>query len=433
MKISALPIFLGLLSNALAEKEATGLVVSYAPGMVRTAVSVYNRFEDGSLEGPTETLSAGDGNTVSPVSSDKILTVGTTVFAVNRDANEVWAYDLSGESQLIDTADSGGLIPCSLAYSDGILYVLNGAWNEVGASVPGKPTIVFGEGTPTITAFSVVDGKLMPLPERTRVLDGYTDLGGAQIGVTPDGRWLLVAIQGALKSQPVFPLTPGMGSLLVYSLANGMLAEERILAVSGINWFTAFQTAEFFGQTYVYLESLIDGTVAPYRVEDDGSVTSLGPAVLGAAQGSDAFLSYLGRSGRYLYGTNFGISTITSWLINTTDGSLSLLEEVDGGSLALFNTTNFTGLVDVTTSDGVLYAVESVDYEIQQYMIEDDGQITFSGRTSGGAAASGLAVLALPTDATPAPTSSPTSSASAVSPHKVVAATILAIVGGLLL
>eukprot|EP00957_Ditylum_brightwellii_P030814 2334605-Ditylum_brightwellii.AAC.1 len=89
--------------------------------------------------------------------------------------------------------------------------------------------------------------------------------------------------------------------------------------------------AEFNNQTFIYVESLNDASVAPYRLETNGTLTSVGPAVVGPSEGAAAALLRLYRVRNYLYGTNFGTSTISSWKINKTDGSVSLLEKVASG------------------------------------------------------------------------------------------------------
>jgi len=467
MKFCALPIFLGLLSNVLvncideSQTDATGLVLSYSPGISSTAVSIYERFKDRPLEGPSVILPAGPVATTAPISTDRLLSVGTTVFAANRFQNTIWMYDLSGEPRLLDTVGSGGLTPCSFAYSKNILYVLNCAWNFSGN---------VGTGIPSVTAFSVVPedkeilkplpkytredkqedkGILEPLPEYTRALDAYESLGGTQIEVTPDGKFLLVAIQG----QPSVGAT-NQGALLTFSLDGGIPSDEPTEVLSGINWFAAFEMAEFNGQTFIYVESLNDASVAPYRLETNGSLTPVGPAVVGPPQGADAALCWLYRVRNYLYGTNFGTSTITSWKINETDGSVSLLEEAAGGAnghrtFVKDPATNITisGLLDMVASEGILYVLEPSDnapvflgilvpMDISSFVIEDDGSLTFSSKTNTHEANSGLAVI----DLTPAPTNMPTpaptpasSSASAASPLNMMATIILAIVGGLLL
>jgi len=423
MKISALPIFLGLLSNALvnsieeSQTNNTGLVLTYFRFFSWTYVSVYQRFKDRPLEGKGNFLNVGKGpsETTSPISTDSLLSVDTTVFAAKREKNTIWMYDLAVGTQVLDAVESGGLTPCSLAYSKKILYVLNCAWNPTGDK---------GEGNPSVTAFSIVPedkeilkrllkedkqenkGILKPLPDHTRVLDAYANFGGSQIGVTPDGKFLLVAIQG----QPTFNAT-NQGALLTFSLDGGIPSDEPTDVLSGINWFTAFEMAEFNNQTFIYVESLNDASVAPYRLETNGTLAFVGPAVVGPSEGAAAALLRLYRVRNYLYGTNFGTSTISSWKINETDGSVSLLEKVAGGKKGYRTKrtdaegTTTAGLLDMIASDGILYVLEPSDTsdnifslynEISSFVIEDDGSLTFSSKTKTNQAGTGLALIDAP-------------------------------------
>src|SRR5262249_61399834 len=77
---------------------------------------------------------------------------------------------------LTDKASSGGIYPVSIAYRDGLVYVIN---------LGGAPTLEGSPGIPTMTGFFLDEkGKLDPIPGSTRVIGGVGcgPLGG---GVSP--------------------------------------------------------------------------------------------------------------------------------------------------------------------------------------------------------------------------------------------------------
>ena len=111
---------------------------------------------------------------------------GRFLFAVNAGSNEVSSFNvLPGGLSLADKVSSGGSYPVSLAYSEGLLYVLNAA----------------GDGS--ISGFKVMDdGHLKALKGSTRSLHAATPANGAQpmilespaeVVFNPDGRFLLFA------------------------------------------------------------------------------------------------------------------------------------------------------------------------------------------------------------------------------------------------
>src|SRR5947199_200807 len=77
-----------------------------------------------------------------------------SVMAVKRDGLE-----------LVSKGSSGGIYPVSIAYHDGLVYVIN---------LGGAPTLDDSPGIPTMTGFRLdEDGKLDPIPGSTRIIGPF--------------------------------------------------------------------------------------------------------------------------------------------------------------------------------------------------------------------------------------------------------------------
>mmetsp|Transcript_23742 Transcript_23742/g.35432 ORF Transcript_23742/g.35432 Transcript_23742/m.35432 type:complete len:391 (-) Transcript_23742:242-1414(-) len=380
MKLSFLPIFISLLSGALVRStdedslsltDATSAIFSYFDSGSGTDLSMYLRFDDGLLEGPRGFFPIGGGSILgfsgSPISK-LILSEGTRLFVRDpfENANTVSMYDTNPYGALLlDTADSGGNFPCSLASSGDVIYVLNCAFNDDGTAD--------GAGAPSVTAFRV-EGRLKKnlrrLPNFSRALTEYENQGGSQIGITPNGKFLIVAILG--KS------SPEAGALVVFSLNSfGQPSKEPVYVLDSLNQPVAFEFAVYNGKTFVYAVTQGDATMLAYRVEENGSLSFVSSAV-GSPDGPGAGLCWVARYGNYLYGTNAPLSSVSSWVIDPSDGSASLLE-VDAA------TEGLKAPVDVLASDSILYVVNRVGGTITQFEIADDGSLNYLIETGVGA------------------------------------------------
>src|SRR5262249_24953794 len=127
---------------------------------------------------------------------------GRFVYVVNPGSNDLSAFQISGTNvQLTDRVPSGGTLPVSVAEWNGTIYVLN----RSGTSGPDSGL--------RIQDFRVSkSGTLRSIPGSQMSLRATTT-NAAQIGISPDGLWIVVTERG-IDQIDVIPLseaahTPG--------------------------------------------------------------------------------------------------------------------------------------------------------------------------------------------------------------------------------
>uniref|UniRef100_A0A7S4QD41 Uncharacterized protein n=1 Tax=Ditylum brightwellii TaxID=49249 RepID=A0A7S4QD41_9STRA len=389
MKIFSAPLLLSLLTGSFVDgagknpDNAVGALISMSNGYLTPDVFnpnelvplflenyrpndlvMYHRFEDGTYSIQGKFPTGGDGFGPAVV-TNSIISVGSNVFVCNMLSNTVTMFEINRFGAVrLDTVTSGGSTPSSLAYRDGILYVFNAAYD-----VPSNA--IFAKGTPSITAFEVHDGSMTPIPKFTRTLTDWTDEGGAEIEITPDGRFLLAGIAGiADETFETFN-----SALLVYRLndAGRPSAEPVEVLQEGLDYFSAAVIDEYEGKTFLYAANLIGGTVSSYRLRNGGQIVPITPPVQGPSIGSDAAVCWVERYGNYLYTSNFSDNTITSFLIDRSTGSVTLLEEIAFDVSAV---SGAFGALDILIVDNYLYYVDGQATALIGFEIGDDGSLT---------------------------------------------------------
>ena len=186
---------------------------------------MYHRHRDGTLSlvpgSPFLTGGQGSGATYlppDPLGSQSPLIVDKKnkfLFTVNSGSNEVSVFKIHRQGlRLVDTISSGGVFPISLATQKNILYVLNGAGVtnftafKIGKSGHLKPIRTY-DLVPPLNEFPL-------LPEGQPAITAIP----SQIGITPNGRQLIIIRKEGIDT-PVFnPFAPliGPGHIDVYAL-----------------------------------------------------------------------------------------------------------------------------------------------------------------------------------------------------------------------
>ena len=236
---------------------------------------------------------------------------------------------------------SGGSHPTSVAVHGGLAYVLN-------------------NGSPGIAGFSL--DSLEPVAGSQRML--AADADPAQIAFSPDGRMLVVTERGT-NSISTFAVGEDGEAEGPQTIASSGATPVRLRLRRGSLVVTEAFGGEV-GKAAASSYSLGGGRLEPVSA----SVADTRSEVCWAA---------VTRDGRFVYVTNFGDGTISSYRVGP-DGSLELLEAVAGS-------TNLGGKGvrdEAITGDGrFLYALDADAHRIYGWSVGEDGSLAPVGDADG--------------------------------------------------
>ena len=312
-------------------------------------VVAFRRADDGTLSA-LGTYATGGRGTGEPhlASQSSIVVSGDRLLVVNAGSNDVSLFAIASDGlSLLDRVDSGGSMPTSIAVRDSRVYVLNAG------------------GDANATGFTLESDRLEPLGD-TRALPGADP---AQIGFTPDGSALIVTDRA---TNAVLEL-PVAGGGVVRHPSPGATPYGFDFTRDG----TLVVTEAFGGAIGAAAASSYDSGLSPVSK----SVANTRSEVCWAAVTKD---------GRYVFVTNFGDGTISSYAV-AGDGSLKLVDAVAGST-----TPGTKGVRDeAVSSDGrFLFALDADARKVFSFAVRDDGRLDPLGDVDGlPATAAGLAAV----------------------------------------
>lgn len=219
------------------------------------------------------------------------------MYAVNPGSNSISVFHINRWGiSLVETVDSGGVTPVSLAQHDDLLYVVNA-------------------GSDSIAGFSVDNGGLTPLADSVRSLSG-SGTAPAQISFSPWGDMLVVTEKNT-------------NLIATFSLNEDGVAESTVFNSSVVA--TPFGFG-FDRYGHLLVTEAAGGApdvsaVSSYDIEDDGTLTVLDGGV----------------------GTN---ETAACWLVTSRSGNTAFVTNTGSGTISAFK-VNRRGNLRLTTSDGV--------------------------------------------------------------------------------
>jgi 6-phosphogluconolactonase (cycloisomerase 2 family) len=321
------------------------------------AVAVFTRSADGTLTaaGTYVTGGLGTGASLGSQGAVALSDDGRWLFAVNAGSNEVSAFAVRRDGlTLLDKVSSGGVLPISLTYHDGLLYVLNAG------------------GSGNITGFKVREkGQLRPIADSTRNLSN-TGVGAApgpaQVSFSPAGDLLVVTEKNT-------------NLIDTYAVGKHGAARGPIVHTSsgvtpfgfGFNRKGVLIVSEAFG-------GAPDGSaVSSYRVSDDEF--QVASASVATGQTAACWIA-VSKNGHYAYTTNAGSGSISAYGIGK-DGGLDLIDGRAGV------TGDNTGPADMAISrDGqYLYALNARTHNVAAFAMQANGTLisigTFEGLPAG--------------------------------------------------
>lgn len=301
---SALTLAGASVASTVAEGEgagpAAGAVYALTNSPAGNAVVAYRRADDGSLT-PAGTYATGGTGTGAGLGSQNAVIVSDDrrfLFAVNSGSNSISAFRIEpGGLELADTAESGGLMPTSVAYHRGQLYALN-------AGVPNS-----------VSGFRVDgDGDLTPIPGSSRPLSAPST-SPAQVGFSEDGATLVVTERASSQ-------------IVTYDVsAGGLLSAPVVHASAGP---TPFGFAVTRHDTLFVSEAGAGGGASSYRIGESGSLAAVSSNVMTGQRA--ACWAVVTKNGRYGYVTNAGTGNVSGFAI-AHHGAATLLSP-DGVSAA---------------------------------------------------------------------------------------------------
>src|SRR4051794_30965118 len=314
------------------------------------AIIAFRRTGDGRLAslGRCETGGRGTGEPHLPSQNSVVLSAdGRWLLVVDAGSDELSLFAVEpGGLRLSDRVGSGGRRPTSVAVRDGLVYVLN-------------------NGTPNVSGFTLVDGKLVALDDSTRPLSS-DDADPAQVSFNLDGRALVVTERGTdsissystdergrahgpatVKSSGQTPygfdFTPN-GSLIVTEAFGGAIgaAAASSYDVSGAGELTAVSASVGDSRSevcwaavtrdgrFAYVTNFGDGTISSYRIMADGRLRLHDPVVAATRHGEKGIRDEaISGDGRFLYAIDADAQRLFGWQV-LADGRLVPVGQFEG-------------------------------------------------------------------------------------------------------
>lgn len=335
---------------AFAAADAAGADVVYTStnAVAGNAIVAFRRGSAGTLVSagtfPTGGLGAGMG-----LGSQEAVIVSRNrqwLFTVNAGSDEVSVFRIESSGlTLTDKVSSGGDFPVSLAFSGGLLYVLNGG------------------GAGNITGFRLDPaGTLTPLAGSTQPLSGAATTAPAQISFVQEGRVLVVTEKATNRIDTYLVGSDGLASGPNVQNSQGMTpfgfgitrAGELIVS-EAFGGAPGAGTLSSYGQAGGNL-SLISGSVPDFQAAPCWVVIT--------------------PNQRFAYTTNTASNSISSYRI-AAGGSLELLQAVAG------ETGAGSAPTDMAITARVLFALNQSSGEIDVFHIRGDGRLEYRSSVGG--------------------------------------------------
>ena len=330
---------LTLVGGASASSDAPGAVYALTNAPTGNAVVVYDRGAGGDLT-PAGSYATGGLGTGAGLGSQGSVVVSDDhrlLFAVNAGSGSVSSFVVRPDGlELADVAPSGGSMPTSVAYSRGLLYVLN-------AGVPNN-----------VSGFRVDQrGELAPLAGSARPLSAAST-SPAQVGFGDDGGTVVVTERATNRID-----TYVVGSA-------GLLSGPIVHASAGP---VPFGFAVDKRNTLLVSEAGTGGGASSYRIGDGGSLSPISGMVMTGQRA--ACWTVVTKNGRYGYVTNAGTGNISGFAI-AADGSASLLDADGVTAVTGGNPTDAA----ISHEGTYLYARVAATNRIAGFRIGSDGSLT---------------------------------------------------------
>ena len=310
-------------------------------------VIAFRRGDDGSLTqlAPVGTGGRGTGTVHLPSQGSVTLAAnGRFLLVANAGSGDVSVLRADGDGPELVGVTATGDAPVSVAEHEGLLYVLNNG----------------GDGA--IAGFRLSDeGQLTAVAGSSRPLS-RPGADGAQIAFTPDGRALVVTERA----------TDGIS---VYAVGDdGSAAGPEPHGSAG----TTPYGFDFTPDGVLVVTEAFGAQAGKAAASSYTSRFEPISASVGSGR-SEVCWAAVTKDGRFVYVTNFGDGTISSYRV-TSDGAIELLEPV-----AATTVESAKGVRDeALTSDGrFLYALDADARKVFGFRVRSDGTLAAVGASDG--------------------------------------------------
>jgi 6-phosphogluconolactonase (cycloisomerase 2 family) len=313
------------------------------------SVAAYARNDDGTLTYVATYPTGGKGGRAAGAAVDPLASQGALVFdkehhlllAPNAGSNTVSVFKVHGDRlQLEQIVGSGGPFPASIAVHEDIVYVLD-------AGLAGY-----------VQGYRIADGTLHPIAGSNRSL-GLANTNPpaflkspAQIGVTPDGRDLVITLK-----------TSNAGAVDVFGVSeDGQLSNApTATAVGGVPFAFVFDP-----EGRLVIVNAAFGNLSTYNVNGNGSLSLVSA---GHSDGQIAACWVTAVDGNY-YAANAGSGSLSQYTIDE-DGRV-VLEKSPAA-------TGIPGAVDMAASGHFLYAQSGASGSVKAFSVNEDGSLASIG------------------------------------------------------
>jgi 6-phosphogluconolactonase (cycloisomerase 2 family) len=308
---------------------------------------MFDRDAAGQLASPKAVPTGGSGDGVAHLTSQGsvILTEdGDHLLVTNTGSGELSMVALDDDGPHVTQTVATGGAPKSVTEHTGLVYVLN-------------------TDPPLLAGFRLNDSGIEPIEDSARML--AVDADPAQVGISPDGKALLVTERG----------TDGIACYPVND--DGSLADRHTRPSSGPTPYGfAFAGGEALVVTEAFGAQQGKAAVSSYLLRDG----DIEPASRSIGNGrSEICWATVTKDGRYAFTTNFADSAVSRYAIEP-DGSLTLDDPAAGTAV-----DGRPGLRDENlTDDGrFLYAIDANAQQIVGWTVGTGGSLKPIGTWGG--------------------------------------------------
>ena len=316
----------------------------------KNEIVAYRRESDGSLSkiGSFETGGKGTGKPHLPSQSSIVLSGdGAWLLVTNSGSDTISLFAVEPDGlRLTDNVLSGGGTPTSVAVHGSLAYVANNA----DASVAG---------------FTIAGDKLVALDGSTRALSG-DGADPAQIRFSPDGKTLVVTERGS-------------NSISAFAIDEQGYADgpSTIASAGETPYGFDFTSDGTLVVTEAFGGAKGEAAASSYAVLEPGRLSPVSASV--ADTRSEVCWAAVTKDGRFVYVTNFGDGTISSYAI-AHDGTIELAEAVAGATRL-----GEPGIRDeaISTDGRFLYALDADTQQVHGWRIDADGRLDEVGAADG--------------------------------------------------
>jgi 6-phosphogluconolactonase len=326
-----------------------GAVYLQTNDAVKNEVVAFRREPDGSLTyvGANETGGRGTGEPHLPSQGSVALGDRQWLLVANAGSDEISLFAIEDEAlRLANVVPSGGARPTSIAVRGELVYVLN-------------------NGSGSIDGFTIVDGALEPLEGSKRELS-EEGADGAQAAFTPNGRTLVVTERGT-------------NSISAFAIDERGYADgpTTIPSAGETPYGFDFTDTGALVVTEAFGGEIGKAAASSYAVAAPGELQPVSGSV--GDTRSEVCWAAVTKDGRFVYVTNFGDGTISSYGIHD-DGEIELAEAV-----AASTQRGKAGLRDeaISSNGRFLYALDADTQKVHAWNVGPDGRLAEIGAFEG--------------------------------------------------